>query len=248
MKPGDRGGDSYARQPFAVTHWSVVLAARSAEPAHARAAMEALCRAYWLPLYAFVRRHGHDRHEAQDLTQAFFARFIEKGYVADADRAKGRFRTFLLVALKRFLADDRDRRHAQKRGGFRPVVSIDADLAESQLAATAAHGESPDILYERQWALTLLDRVRARLRAEYTASGRAGLFDLIEGRLTRDDDARPYAEIATRLGLTVPAVKMAVQRLRARYRRRLRAEIGRTVSAPEEVEDEIRHLFSLFGP
>lgn len=232
-----------ARQ-FVTTHWSVVVRAGG----ESRAALEELCRTYWYPLYAFVRRQGHAPSDAQDLTQAFFARLLEKNYVADAQQEKGKFRTFLLVALKRFLADEWGREHAQKRGGFQTVVSIDAEQAESRLSAEPAHDLSPDIMFERQWALTLLEQARLRLRAEYVASGRAVLFENLEGCLTKNETASPYAEIASRLKLTVPAIKMAVQRLRARYRELLREEIAKTVTTPEEIQEEIRHLFSLFGP
>jgi RNA polymerase sigma factor (sigma-70 family) len=247
MNPTAPSGDTAGPRPFSATHWSLVLAAQGDATTEAREALAELCRTYWYPLYAFVRRQGHPREEAEDLTQAFFARLIEKDFVGDADRAKGRFRSFLLVALKRFLADEWGRAHAQKRGGFQPVLSIDSDLAESRLGAALQENVSPDVLFERQWALTLLDQVRARLREEYAASGRADLFENLEGWLTRDDAARPQAEIAARLQLTVPAVKMAVQRLRARYRALLRAEIGRTVGDPAEIDGEIRHLFALFG-
>ena len=236
-----------ARQ-FATTHWSVILAAGHGDPMQARAAMEELSRVYWYPLYAFVRRQGHSPQDAQDSTQAFFARLLEKNYVAGAQQAKGKFRTFLLVALKHFLADEWGRRHAQKRGGFRTIVSIDRERAESRLSAEPAHDLSPELLFERQWALALLDQARLRLREEYVASGRAVLFEQLEGCLTRNETTLPYAEIAARLNLTVAAVKMAVYRLRSRYRLLLREEIAKTVSTPEEVQEEIRHLLSLFGP
>lgn len=229
---------------FVTTHWSVVIRASGAE---SEAALEELCRTYWYPLYAFVRRQGHAPSDAQDLTQAFFARLLEKNYVADAQQEKGKFRTFLLVALKRFLADEWGRQHAQKRGGFQTIVSIDQEQAESRLSAEPSHDVSPDLLFERQWALTLLEQARLRLRGEYVASGRTALFEQLEGGLTKNETASPYADIATRLNLTVPAVKMAVQRLRTRYRELLREEIAKTVATPEEIQEEIRHLFSVFS-
>jgi RNA polymerase sigma-70 factor (ECF subfamily) len=229
---------------FVTTHWSVVVRAGG----ESAAALEELCRTYWYPLYAFVRRQGHAPSDAQDLTQAFFARLLEKNYVADAQQEKGKFRTFLLIALKRFLADEWGRQHAQKRGGFQTVVSIDAEQAESRLSAEPAHDLPPDVVFERQWALTLIEQARLRLRDEYAESGRAVLFENLEGCLTKNETTAPYAEIATRLKLTVPAIKMAVQRLRARYRELLREEIGKTVATTEEIHEEIRHLFSLFGP
>jgi RNA polymerase sigma-70 factor (ECF subfamily) len=233
---------------FVTTHWSVVLSAREKHSPQSAAALETLCRTYWYPLYAYLRRQGRSPHDAQDLTQGFFARLLQRDYLEAAAREKGKFRTFLLVALKRFSANEWDREHAQKRGGFVPVVSIDQELAESRFAAEPSHNVQPDVLYDRQWAMTLLDRAMSRLHEEYVASGRAKLFEYLQSCLAREESALPYREIAARLNLTEPAVKMAVQRLRARYRETLRAEIAHTVSSPEEVEDEIRQLFSSFGP
>jgi len=233
---------------FVTTHWSVVLSAREKESPQSAAALETLCRTYWYPLYAFSRRQGRAPHDAQDLTQGFFARLLQKDYLQAAAREKGKFRTFLLVAFKRFLANEWDREHAQKRGGFTPVVSIDQELAESRFAAEPAHNVQPDVLFDRQWAMTLLDQTMRQLQEEYVASGRAKLFEYLQSCLAREESALPYAEIAARLNLTEPAVKMSVQRLRARYREILRAEIAHTVSGPEEIEEEIRHLFASFGP
>ena len=233
---------------FVTTHWSVVLSAREKESPQSAAALETLCRTYWYPLYAFSRRQGRAPHDAQDLTQGFFARLLQKDYLQAAAREKGKFRTFLLVAFKRFLANEWDREHAQKRGGFTPVVSIDQELAESRFAAEPTHNVQPDVLFDRQWAMTLLDQTMRQLQEEYVASGRARLFEYLQSCLAQEESALRYAEIATRLNLTEPAVKMAVHRLRARYREILRAEIAHTVSATEEVEEEIRQLFSAFGP
>ena len=235
------------RSVFVTTHWSVVISAQDARSPQSDAALETLCRTYWYPLYAFVRRQGRSPYDAQDLTQEFFARLLGKDYLKSAAQEKGRFRTFLLVALKRFLANEWDRQHAQKRGGFVPVVSIDQELAESRFAAEPAHQLQPDVLFDRQWAMTLLERTMTRLQDEYLSTGRAKLFEMLRGCLAKDESALPYAEIAARLNLTEAAVKMAVQRLRARYREILRAEIADTVVSPEEVEEEIRHLFSTFG-
>ena len=223
-----------------------MLSAQDKDSPRSVEALEALCRTYWYPLYAFVRRQGRRPHDAQDLTQDFFARLLEKDYLKSAAREKGRFRTFLLVAFKRFLAGEWDRQHAQKRGGFAPIVSIDQELAESRFAAEPAHHLQPDVLFDRQWAMTLIERALSRLQEEYLGSGRARLFELLRGCLAGEESAWPYAEIAARLDLTEAAVKMAVHRLRARYREILQAEIAETVSSPEEVEEEIRHLFSAF--
>lgn len=240
--------EALARPAFVTTHWSVVLTAREQDSPQSQEALEKLCQAYWYPLYAFVRRQGRSPHDAQDLTQEFFARLLAKDYLRTADREKGRFRTFLLVVLKRFLANEYDRQRAQKRGGTTTVLSIDQELAESRFAAEAPHQLQPDVLFDRQWATLLLERTLSRLRDEYTASGRARLFEQLQGSLARDESASPYAEIAARLNLTEAAVKMAMHRLRARYREILRAEIADTVAAPEEIEEEIRHLFATFGP
>jgi RNA polymerase sigma factor (sigma-70 family) len=236
------------RPAFVTTHWSVVLSAQDSSSPKSDAALETLCRTYWYPLYAFVRRQGRSPHDAQDLTQEFFARLLNKDYLKSAEPAKGRFRTFLLMVLKRFLANEWDREHAQKRGGFVPVVSIDQELAESRFAAEPAHQLQPDVLFDRQWAVTLLEHTMTRLQDEYAATGRARLFELLRGCLVKDESALPYAEIAARLKLTEAAIKMAVQRLRTRYREILRAEIADTVASPAEVEEEIQHLFKTFGP
>jgi RNA polymerase sigma factor (sigma-70 family) len=233
---------------FVTTHWSVVLSARDKGSTHSAVALEALCRSYWYPLYAYLRRQGRAPHDAQDLTQAFFARLLQKDYLQAAAREKGKFRTFLLVAFKRFLANEWDREHAQKRGGFTPIVSIDQELAESRFASEPAHNVQPDVLFDRQWAMALLDQTMRQLQEEYVSSGRAKLFEYMQSCLAREESALPYGEIASRLNLTEAAVKMAVHRLRARYKEILRAQIAHTVSGPEEVEEEIRHLFASFGP
>ena len=252
-EPG-RGGSSGERthmtgaRYFVTTHWSVVLAAGRSDSTRAQIALSSLCQTYWYPLYAFVRQRGHSPHDAQDLVQEFFARLLEKQGLARITRDKGKFRSFLLVALQRFLANEWDRRHAQKRGGFQPVVSIDQKMAESRFASEPVHHLQPDVLFDRQWAVTLLQATMARLQQEYVATGRAKLFELLRGCLAKDESALPYAEIAARLNLTEAAVKMAVQRMRARYREILRAEIAGTVASPGEIDEEIRHLFSAFGP
>jgi RNA polymerase sigma-70 factor (ECF subfamily) len=232
---------------FVTTHWSMVVRAGRVSSPGADAALTELCRTYWYPLYAFARRQGRSPTDAEDLTQSFFARLLEKNYLADAQREKGRFRTFLLTAFKRFLANEWDRQHALKRGGFDSIVSMDQDWAESRLQAEPSHHTTPETLFERQWAVTLLDQVLKQLETEYTVSGRAEVFRSLRPSLVRGESPKPYSAIATELGLTEPAVKMAVQRLRNRYRELLCAEIAKTVCSPDEVEDEIRQLFSVFG-
>jgi len=242
--PRPEGTDGY----FVTTHWSVVLSARDPASPGSAEALESLCRAYWYPLYAYIRRLGHSPADAEDLTQGFFARLLEKDYLKAATPAKGRFRTFLLMALKRYMANEWDRQHAGKRGGFATLVPLDQELAESRFAADVVQDLPPDVLFDRQWAMTLLETTMARLREEYVTTGRATLFDYLRPCLARDESALSYAEIATQLNLTEAAVKMAVHRLRARYREVLRQQIADTVTSTEEVEEEIRHLFSAFGP
>ncbi len=232
---------------FGTTHWSVVLSAQDSQSPRSREALESLCRNYWYSLYSYARRTGHSPPDAEDLTQGFFARLLEKDYLKAAARDKGRFRTFLLVALKRYLANEWDRQHTRKRGGFAPVVPIDQTLAESRFASEPAHHLSPDLLFDRQWAMTLLERTMTQLQQEYAGSGRGQLFGQLRSSVAREESALPYAEIAVRLNLTEAAVKMAVRRLRNRYREILQYEIAQTVSTPEEIEEEIRHLFTAFA-
>lgn len=231
---------------FRTTHWSVVIRAGQGEGTEAAAALNELCQVYWYPLYAFARRQGQSPAEAEDLTQGFFACLLDRNFVAGADQDKGRFRAFLLTAFRRFLANAWNRQHMQKRGGFRSTIPLDAAWAESRYGVEPVQGSSPDVLYERQWAETLLDQVMRRLQGEYVESGRARLFERLEACLSRDETAWRYADIAHELGLTEAAVKMAMQRLRARYRSLLREEIAKTVASPEDVEAELRHLFSAF--
>jgi DNA-directed RNA polymerase specialized sigma24 family protein len=227
---------------FASTRWSVVLAARGqkTDDAKARAALTTLCHGYWYPLYAYVRRKGYSPHDAQDLTQDFFARLIEKDWLADVARERGRFRSFLLAAMKHFLANEWDKARAQKRGGGTMSISIHDDGAESRYTAEPATVDD-ETLYDRRWALTLLDRVLTRLREDFAAAGKPDHFDALKGVLT--GESAPYAELALRLRTTEGAVKVTVHRLRDQYRRMLRAEIAETVTHPMEVEEELRHLF-----
>jgi RNA polymerase sigma factor (sigma-70 family) len=235
-----------SRGAFATTKWALVHVAQDKNSPHAATALEALCRAYWPPLYGWARSRGLSPHDAQDLTQAFFARLLEKDWLAPAQSEKGRFRTFLLVAFKRFSANEWNKCHAQKRGGGTTLLSIDQEYGESRFAAEPAHRLQPDLLYDRQWAVTLLERTMSKLDAEYVATGRSKLFEFLRPCLGKEESALPYAEIAAQLKLTEAAVKTAVYRMRARYREILRAEIADTVSSPEEVDEEIQHLFSAF--
>ena len=203
-----------------------------------------MCQTYWHPLYAYVRRLGHSPPDAQDLTQEFFARLLEKNYLADADESRGRFRSFLLAALKHFLANEWDKASAQKRGGGQILIPIDFNAAETTCHFEPADETTAEKIFERRWALTLLDQVLRRLRAEFVRDGKEKLFEELKPTLTEASRSVRYAEIAARLGATEGAVKVAVHRLRQRYREVLRAEIADTVASPGEVEDELRSLFA----
>jgi RNA polymerase sigma-70 factor (ECF subfamily) len=226
---------------FATTRWSIVLSARADHPG-ASNALTTLCEAYWYPLYAYVRRQGIAPHDAQDLTQEFFARLLEKDWLRAVARDRGRFRSWLLAALKHFLANEWDKSRAKKRGGGISFISIDDASAESRYAHEPADHTTADLLYDRRWALTLLDRVLARLREEFVAVGKVAHFDALKGALT--GDKTPYAEIGAALSMSEGAVKVAVHRLRDRYRELIRAEIVETVATPAEVEGELRHLLA----
>jgi RNA polymerase sigma factor (sigma-70 family) len=245
--PASRNSGSSRNQWFLTTRWSVVLAAGGSDSTRVRDALEALCEAYWYPLYAFVRRLGHSPHDAEDLVQAFFARCLEKNYLSAADRTKGRFRSFLLIALKRFLANEWNKARTRKRGGVVPPISLDALGAEQRYALEPSERLSADRLFERRWALTLLEQVLARLRAEQIADGREETFEVLKDALTGSGGGTPYAELARRLGTSEGAVKVAVHRLRRRYRELLEAEIANTVGSPEEVAEERRYLLSVLS-
>jgi RNA polymerase sigma-70 factor (ECF subfamily) len=230
---------------FATTHWSLVLAARDRAEPGAADALSSLCDLYWYPLYAYVRRRGHGADEAHDLTQEFFARLLEKDFLAAVDRGKGRFRAFLLAACNHFLANERDRARAKKRGGGRPVLSLDD--AEGRYRTEPAGGLTPEKLFERRWAMALLQQVMTRLRDEFEAKGKGRQFDGLRGFLVGEKGAG-YRRAAEELALSEGAVKVAVHRLRQRYRELLYEEIARTVGAPDEVEEEVRALFAALGP
>jgi RNA polymerase sigma-70 factor (ECF subfamily) len=232
------------RDHFATTHWSVVQAAIVAGPSpESRDALAALCEVYWYPLYGFLRSRGASREDAQDMTQAFFAGVLEKNGLRNADRTKGRFRAFLLTALKNFAANAYDKASAKKRGGGVAPLSMEFDTAEGRLQLEPPTTETPEKLFDRRWALTLLDRVLVRIRTEMCAAGKQAQFNALSTYLA-GDRARSYAETAAELSMSEAAVKVAVHRLRRRYRDVLREEISHTVSAPEDIDDELRHLWS----
>jgi DNA-directed RNA polymerase specialized sigma24 family protein len=225
------------------THWSVVLSAAQPGGTDAAEALSNLCGTYWYPLYAFVRRKGHSTHDAQDLTQAFFARLLEKNYVAQADRERGRFRTYLLGAFTHFLADEWDKGQRLKRGGDREIVSFDAASAEERYRLEPMDQLDAAKLYERRWVTTLFEKVLARLQDEFTESGKRNLFEQLKGSLLAEGVESSYATVGLRLGLKEDAVKKNVQRMRLRYRELFREEIAQTVAGPAEVEDELKHVF-----
>lgn len=232
---------------FATTHWSVVLAARDQDAPQSREALAALCASYWYPLYAYIRRRGHAADPAQDLTQEFFARLLEKDYLQVVDRAKGKFRSFLLAACQHFLCNEYDRLKARKRGGGRALLALDFQAAEGLYGQEPAHALTPEKLFERRWALTLLDQVLGRLRDEMSRAGKGKQFEALKSFLMGENKAMPYRRVAEALELSEGAVKVAVHRLRKRYRELLREEIERTLDKSDQVEDEIRDLFAALG-
>jgi RNA polymerase sigma factor (sigma-70 family) len=232
---------------FATTRWSLVLAAGQRGSPQSSDALATLCVNYWYPLYAYVRRLGHDADEAQDFTQAYFARLLEKNDLAAADPGRGRFRAFLLTSLKHFLANEWDRARAEKRGGGRSVLSIDFGTAEERYRAEPSHDLTPEKIFERRWALVLLENVLARLHNESAQAGKADSFDRLKGFLTGEQAAVTYGKLAVELNTSEGAVKVAIHRLRRRYRELLRAEIEETVADSDEIDQEIRDLFSALG-
>ena len=232
---------------FRTTHWSVVLSAGDEGAPGAREALEALCSAYWYPLYAFARHKRYGAEDARDITQGFFASLLERRDLAQLDPRRGRFRSFLLASLEHYIANAEDRSRALKRGGGRTLLSIDLDGASSRYEQTAGRELSPQAVFERAWAVALLEHVLDGLREEYARRDDALLFDTLKGALTAEGDETSRREQAERLGMSEGAVKVAVHRLRARYGTALREAIAGTVATREEVEDEIRALFEALG-
>jgi DNA-directed RNA polymerase specialized sigma24 family protein len=238
---------AWAGTDFTTTHWSVVLAAGQGDSPQAAEALERLCAGYWHPLYAFVRRQGCSPPDAEDRLQTFFACLLEKHYLNEVDRSKGRFRSFLLAALKHFLANEWDRARAQKRGGQIQFLSLEGELAEGRYSEEPAAEVTPERVYEKQWACVLLERVMERLEQDFNEAGKGHLFAALKGFLVGDRPSVSYAALAAKFETTEAALKMKVQRMRYRYQRLLREEIAQTVASPEEVEDEIRYLFSVLS-
>lgn len=230
---------------FPPTRWSLVLRARQLGDAHAEDALAELCRAYWKPIYLFLRRQGHNLHDAEDLTQGFFVMLLERDSLADVAQSKGRLRSFFLVAVKRLAINEHERARTLKRGAGARHFALNGQEAECCPSALISD-ETPDRFFERQWALSLLEAVLTELQREYHRSGRERIFEALKDKLSAEPDDTTLAATAVSLGMTEGAVKVAVHRIRRRYRRILRAEIARTVESPEEIETEIAHLFKAF--
>lgn len=241
---GDQSG-SQSHAWFTTTHWSVVLAAGQQASPQAATALETLCRTYWYPLYAYVRRRGYGPEDAQDLTQDFFAQLLRKNYPARADRVKGRFRTFLLHALGQCLLDQQERASALKRGGGQVFVSLDAEPTEERYRLEVADELTPEVLFERRWAQTLLERAMERLRAEFVAEGKETQYEILGEFQPGEQGKISYCEAAVRLGVSESAVKSMIHRMRQRHRELLREEIAHTVPTVSDIDDELRHLVSV---
>jgi RNA polymerase sigma-70 factor (ECF subfamily) len=232
---------------FETTNWRLVLAARSDAPAAARAALGQLCETYWYAVYAFIRRQGHAAPDAEDLTQAYFTRFLEKDYLKAVRPEAGRFRAFVLASVRHFLSNERDRLLAAKRGGRRIILSLDVEDAEQRLRLEPADHVTPETLFERNWASAVLAQALDRLRAELEATEGPERFRRLGPHLTGDAPAATYAELAREMGVSEAAIRVAVHRLRKRFGALLRDEIARTVEDPEDVEQEVRYLLSVIG-
>jgi RNA polymerase sigma-70 factor (ECF subfamily) len=237
MKPASSDGF------FATTRWTLVMAAAGAEAA---GALEELCTAYWFPVYAYVRRRGFTREDAEDLTQGFFASLLARGDIAGLRQENGKFRAFLLAAVKHFLSNERDKLGRLKRGGGAPHLSLDWQEADARFRLADESSLSPDAAYDREWAKALLERVLVALESEAVAAGEGGRFAHLRSYLSFDREQIPYAAAAASLGIDEGAVRVAVHRLRGRYRKRLRVEISRTLATPDQVEEELRVLMAAF--
>lgn len=232
---------------FDATQWSVVLAAVDSESIVARRALATLCETYWKPLYVYVRHRGYSREEAEDLTQEFFAHIILRDGLRNVRQELGRFRSFLLVSLRNFLADEWDKSHAQKRGGDNLTISMDFASVEVSIASGAGNRSTPESIYEEGWAHAVLSGVLDQVESEYAESGKSEVFDSLKDLIVDPDSVPPYRELANHLGMSEGAVKTAAHRLRKRYRRALKEHVARTLADPSEVNDEIRHLISVLA-
>jgi len=226
---------------FATTRWTVVLTAGRTDTTRARKALADLCQTYWYPLYAYARRRGHTVQDAEDLTQGFFARMLQQDFLAGLSREKGRFRAFLLASMNHFMADEWDRASARKRDA-RKTIPLDAETAEHRYQTAMVEKDTPERLFERQWAMTLLETAVQRLAREYEQTGRGALFTEIQFAILGERSAVPYTDLAARLGLSPEAVRVAVHRLRRRYRQVLREEIAHTVTGEDDIIEELNYL------
>lgn len=232
---------------FVTTRWSQVLAAGRSDSTRATAALASLCATYWYPLYSYVRRRGYGPEDAQDLTQEFFARLLAQGWLGQADRERGRFRTFLLSAMSHFLANEWDKANAKKRGGAARTVPLQLDTAETRYGQEPADCFTPEQAFERRWAVTLLDSVLAQLQKECTQQGKSELFQILKPFLLGEGTHQPYATLTAQLGLSEAAVKVTIHRFRKRYRHLLREEIANTVASPAEIKEEMHQLFKVLA-
>jgi RNA polymerase sigma-70 factor (ECF subfamily) len=232
---------------FHTTHWTVVLAAQDGDGTAASQALAELCAAYWYPLYAFIRRQGSSPHEAEDLTQEFFRRFLERRALETVRPDAGKFRSFLLACLKNVLANERLRAQTQRRGGGHQILPLDADDAETRYSLEPADNRTPEAIFERRWAFTVLERAMSALRREYSTGEKRALFDALQGFLPNGQEGLSRAEVAAQRGVSVGAIDVAVHRLRQRFGALLREQVARTVSSEAEVEEEIRYLISVLG-
>jgi RNA polymerase sigma-70 factor (ECF subfamily) len=234
-------GEPHLQRAFPTTHWSVVLAAGSHASPESQRALEKLCESYWYPLYGYIRRQGYPADEAQDLTQGFLLRFLEKRYLNDVRRERGRFRSFLLASLQHFLSNERDRERAKKRGGGARLLPLEIETAEHRFSLEPADQRTPERIFEREWSLAVIAQVHSELRKEFERAGKAHQFECLSAFLT-GDEVPSYADAAATLGISEGAARIAVHRLRRRYGSLLRTMLAQTVSGPEEIDDEIRFL------
>jgi RNA polymerase sigma-70 factor (ECF subfamily) len=232
---------------FQTTHWSEVLAARERDGTAGKEALSNLCSTYWYPLYAFIRREGFDQHEAEDLTQDFFARLLGRDFLANVSPAGGKFRSFLLASLRNFLVNERERASAKRRGGGQCILSLDAGEGETRFMLEPPDHSTPEVLFEKQWALTLLQQTAKALQAEYAAKNKADVFEDLKGFLPTGEQGESRAELAARRGISAGAVDVAIHRLRQRFGALLREQVAQTVSSEDEVDEEIDYLMSVLG-
>jgi DNA-directed RNA polymerase specialized sigma24 family protein len=245
MTNGNESDQFGNKRKFATTHWSIVRAVGHEDSQAASSALQELCQSYWYPLYTFVRRQGHDANEAADLTQAFFADLLQREDLKKVDPELGKFRSFLLAALKHFLINQWDKAHAQKRGGGHIPLSLDFERADCRYRLEPSHATTPELIYQKQWAKTLLDRVHQSLRIEFADRGKAHQFDKLQKFLAGKNEEQTLASAAAQLSMTEVAVKVALHRMRQRFGDLLRAEIQQTVATPEEIDSEIQQLFDV---